>query len=295
MSGNNSGIFYFIELTVRWKKTLFAVLVISLSGSVITAFLLPVYYKSVSTFYPYSPKAYDPRYFFASSGNIELFGTGDDADRVVSIGNSSELANYIIEKYNLIDRYDIDRNNPYYYINVTKKFRKNYSIKEDMRSAIIVTVYDQNPDTAALIANDIVNYIDSLNRKPVIEANRDLLIKYKKDLELRYRTMDSIVKKSSKNSPGGQNGLNQIMSTDIMRTYNNLKEVETRMAVLNENFKTLYVIDRAAPVIKKAKPVRWLIVTLSTSGALLLTFICIVLIDQYNQVYKRSDKHFFKA
>jgi LPS O-antigen subunit length determinant protein (WzzB/FepE family) len=165
-----------------------------------------------------------------------------------------------------------------------------------MRSALVVTVYDQNPDTAALIANDIVNYIDSLNRKPVIEANKNQLNKYKQDLESRYRALDSLIKKIPKGGISDRENVNQIINTDMMRTYNNLKEVETRMSVLNENFKTLYIIEKASPMIKKAKPVRWLIITGITAGSLFLTFIFIVLINQYSRQNKQlTEKTFFKS
>jgi hypothetical protein len=223
---------------------------------------------------------------FSEAGNIELFGTGDDADRVITIGNSSLITNYIIEKYNLVDRYEINKSDPYFYIKTTEKFKKNYSINEDDRSAITVSLLDKNADTAAIIANDIVERIDYLNRKPLLESNFNQLEKFKNDLQTRYSTLDSLSKKSVSQKGGVPEGEKDITSLEMIRTYSDLKQAETRLSILEQDFKTLYIIEKAAPVIKKAKPIRWLVVGLTVVGALFLYILMIVIKDQLKEITK---------
>ncbi len=279
----NSSLIYLIKLMIKWKKQLIVISIIASIAGVATAFILPVYYKSVCLFYPYSPKAYDPRFLFSSGTDIDLFGTGDDADRVISIGNSSDISNYIINKYNLIDRYDINRNDPYQWIDVTKNFQQNYKIAEDDRSAIVVTVFDKNADTAALMANDIVEQIDYFNRKPLMESSKKQLDKYKKDLEVKYNTIDSLNKKEKTSTKKLTQSEDDMISMEMISTYSDLKEAETRLSILEDNFKTLHIIEKASPVIKKAKPVRWLVAGGIALGSVLLSIIFIVLMDQYNK------------
>ncbi|HVD98632.1 MAG TPA: hypothetical protein VNB90_10550 [Cytophagaceae bacterium] len=275
----NSGLLYIIRLLIQKKKQFIIVGIISSIAGIALAFLLPVYYKSTCIFYPYSPKAYDPRYMF-SNVDVDLFGTGDDADRVITIGNSSLISNYIIEKYNLIDRYNIDRGSNYFYIKATEKFRDNYKISEDDRSAITVTIFDKDPDTAAIIANDIVNQIDYYNRKPLIESNAKQLDKFKTDLQTKYSRLDSL-SKSDASQKQLNNSEKDMLSITMINTYSDLKEAETRLSILEEDFQTLYIIEKAAPVIKKARPVRWLVVSITIVGTLLVYLIGLVLVDQY--------------
>lgn len=52
-----------------------------------------------------------------------------------------------------------------------------------------------------------------------------------------------------------------------------------------------FVVDRAVPVEKKAKPVRWLIVTISTLSAFFLTLIFLLGIDRYRIFKKKIEEH----
>jgi LPS O-antigen subunit length determinant protein (WzzB/FepE family) len=284
----NSGLLYLIKLIIQKKKQFITITILAVMVGIALAFLLPVYYKSTCIFYPFSPKAYDPRYMFSNGGNIELFGTGDDADRVITIGNSSLVTNYIIEKYNLIDRYKIDRDDKYFYIKATETFRKNYSISEDDRSAITVTIYDQNPDTAAIIANDIVAQIDFYNRKPLIESNIKQLDKFRSELLTKYTKLDSLSKLSGNTKQQMTDSQKDMVSIEMINTYSDMKEAETRLSILEQDFKTLYIIEKAAPIIKKAKPVRWIVVSVTTLGTLFLYLAGLVLMEQYQKNIKND-------
>ncbi len=284
----NSGLLYLIKLVLSKKKQLIIITVIAGIAGTVLAFLLPVYYKSTSIFYPYSPKTYDPRYMFSDAGDIELFGSGDDADRVVTIGNSSLIINYVIEKYNLVDRYKVNRDDKYYYITTTGIFKNNYIIAEDDRSAITVTIYDKDADTAAIIANDIVNQIDLCNRKPLIESTAKQLDKFKSDLHVKYATLDSLSKVSSTNTKKLNDSEKDMVSLEMIDTYSDMKEAETRLSLLEQDFKTLHIIEKAAPIIKKARPIRWLVVSVFVIGTLFLYIIGLILIEQYQKNIKNA-------
>lgn len=283
----NSGLLYLIRLIIEKKKQLIIVGIIASVCGVSLAFLLPVYYKSTCIFYPYSPKAYDPRYMF-SNVDVDLFGTGDDADRVITIGNSSLVTNTIIEKYNLIDRYNINRNDKYFYIKATEEFKDNYKISEDDRSAITVTIFDKDPDTAAIIANDIVSLIDFYNRKPLIESNSKQLDKFKSDLSTKYSKLDSLSKNAGSKVKNLSDSEKDMISIEMINTYSDMKEAETRLSILEQDFKTLYIIEKASAVIKKAKPVRWLVVSSTVFATVLLYLIGLILLDQYKLSLKQK-------
>ncbi len=66
----NSGLLYLIKLIIQKKKQFITITILAAIAGIALAFLLPVYYKSTCIFYPFSPKAYDPRYMFSNGGNI---------------------------------------------------------------------------------------------------------------------------------------------------------------------------------------------------------------------------------
>ena len=77
-----------------------------------------------------------------------------------------------------------------------------------------------------------------------------------------------------------------MVSIEMIRTYSDLKEAETRLSILEQDFKTLYIIEKAAPIIKKAKPIRWLVVLITVFGTLFVYVIGTVLIEQYQKNIK---------
>jgi tyrosine-protein kinase Etk/Wzc len=284
---HNTGILYLLKLLFLKRKPLSIVAVLSAIAGVALAYSIPVYYKSEAVFYPLSPQSYDPRFLF-SAGGINFFGSGEDADRIITIGNSSKISEYVIKKYDLRERYDIDSTDPLSSINTEKKFYKNYKISEDDRSAISVTVYDKNPDTAAIIANDIVKQIDSLNRLPLIEGSVAQLEKFKSDLEKRYAAIDSLHKMSLDKYKTVNEAQKEMVAYGLIHTYSELKQAETRLAILKENFNTLHIVQEARPNVKKARPVRWMVAAGTFFGSLVIFFILLVVFDQYNNVLKKQ-------
>jgi len=74
-----------------------------------------------------------------------------------------------------------------------------------------------------------------------------------------------------------------MVSIEMIRTYADMKEAESRLSILQQDFKTLYIIEKASPIIKKAKPVRWMIILGTIIGTSFLYLIGLVLMDQYKK------------
>jgi hypothetical protein len=122
-----------IQLIIK-KKLLFILIGSSVFViSIIISFQLTVYYKSTCILYPFNPEAYDPR-------NVDKattpYGTSFDGDRIMAIAESRDVQKYIIEKYHLIERYNIDKNDVMADFKVREEFVGNLSISENEFSAI---------------------------------------------------------------------------------------------------------------------------------------------------------------
>ncbi|GAA4380395.1 Wzz/FepE/Etk N-terminal domain-containing protein [Hymenobacter koreensis] len=148
--------------------------------SVIVALTLPNIYKSTSVFYPTNPQTTDPDRIVTEGGKLELGGRAEDLDRVLTIGSSLPVAEYIITKYKLHDHYktgqpgveEADQA-------VLDEFNDNLDIVHNERDAIELTFQDRDKQLAARIANDLVAVIDSFNQQLTLDNRRSVLDLYR--------------------------------------------------------------------------------------------------------------------
>jgi len=90
------------------------------------------------------------------------FGEEEHAEQLLQILNSSKIRDRIIQKYDLMKHYDIDKDSKYKRTALNKEYKSNIKYRRTENMAVEITVLDADPDTAALIANDIAALLDSL-------------------------------------------------------------------------------------------------------------------------------------
>lgn len=270
---------------VNKKKNLFILVGSSVFIiSIIISLLLPVYYKSTAILYPFNPQAYDPRNV---NNAANPYGSPFDGDRIMALAESREVQRYIIEKYNLSDRYKIKKTDELADYKVREQFMANLYIAENEYSAIEISFFDQNPDTAAIIVNDIVAKIDELNKKPLTEISQMIFESYKKIVTAKYKGLDSIVTNTnSKNT-----AQSDIMSLELLRANTDLNTARKSLELINGDFTTLNVIQHAEPIAKKAYPKRLNIVLVSVIISLIITFLVLVMIELYKHPVENESKN----
>ena len=240
------------------------------------AFLLPVYYKSTSIIYPYNPEAYDPRNV---QNAVNPYGSPMDGDRIMAVAESRDVKLYIIEKYNLMDRYRIDSLDRLSKVNVLEKFSDNLVVKENSLSAIEISFYDQNPDTAALIVNDIVSKVDEINKKPLLEISQKIFITSQKVIQEKYKGIDSIQNIIELIDFKNNFTRSEIISSELLHAIIELNTAQRNLDLIKQNFTTMNIIEKAEPVFKKARPQRTLIVLGSLIATFFITFMVIVIAE----------------
>ena len=97
---------------------------------------------------------------------------------MLQILESGNIRSKIVSKYDLLHHYEIDLNGKYVNTDLNKTYYENISFKRNNNGAVIITVMDKSPDTAALIANDIASLYDSTKNAMIHErAMTDFIIK----------------------------------------------------------------------------------------------------------------------
>lgn len=138
----------------HWRRAILLTTGTAAVLSVIVSLLLPVYYTGYTSFVAISPEQVSIESTFGTSGNrIQFYGTGDDIDRLLSIAESNEVIDYMIDTFNLYGVYDIDSSTQKGPVRVVEEFQRRYAVERTPRDIIELTVEDRDPVRAAAMAN----------------------------------------------------------------------------------------------------------------------------------------------
>jgi len=148
--------------------------------SIIVALLLPKYFKSTTTFYAASTDLASPERIFGEANDaMEYYGEAEDIDRVITIAESNEVTEFMIDKFNLYERYDIDSTDleaPYY---VRLKFADMYKLTQTKYDAIVLSVEDKEPKVAAEMATTARNKTSEILSRLIKESQNEVLNTYR--------------------------------------------------------------------------------------------------------------------
>ena len=148
----------------KYKLHFGVFLLIVIVITVVVYIFTPKVFKSTAVLYPTASGSLSQELLTETSSQKKLLVLGDEenVEQLMQIASSEEIKNKIINKFDLFNHYKIDKNTKYPRTKLTKKYENNIKIKKTENMAVEIDVFDQSPDTAALIAQQIVFYIDTL-------------------------------------------------------------------------------------------------------------------------------------
>lgn len=159
-----------VEFLVKWKTPILVVTLLAAVASAIFSgptFIKPRY-KSTVVFYPATTnsisKALLNENAYDRSDPLE-FGEEEQAEQLIQILYSDEIRQFIIDKYDLMNHYDIKPNSKFRYTQLAKKFSDNIRFRRTEYSSVEIEVLDTDPQIAANIANDIAALLDETKNK----------------------------------------------------------------------------------------------------------------------------------
>ncbi len=126
----------------------------------------------------------------AMKQDLLQFGEEEDAEQLLQVLNSSKIRDRIIQKYDLKKHYDIDTLSKYPQTLMFKEYESNIKYRRTENMAVEITVMDIDPDTAALIANDVAALLDSVK----IKMQKERAGKGFQIVEAEYKNLQSEIK-----------------------------------------------------------------------------------------------------
>lgn len=152
-----------IKTIFRYKWIIVGLCAVTFVGTALVSLLLPNYYKATTTFFAASEDLAKPESLFSELGsNIQTkyYGSEDDIDRLMTIAQSNELKDFLIDTFNLFEHYKINPKKQKARYRARLKVDKYYDILKTDRDALQLSFEDENPEFAAQIANTARNKIE---------------------------------------------------------------------------------------------------------------------------------------
>lgn len=162
---NSENLFVFFY---RWRKPLIIVTVIAAVVSIVVSLMMQNKYKSTVVLFPTTTSSIAKALISENNTGKEdvlRLGEEEQAEQMLQILHSDEIRNRIIEKYNLLKHYDIDEDDEYKNTKLQREFKSNVTFDRTKFMSVEINVLDHDPDTAALIANDIASLLDTVNSR----------------------------------------------------------------------------------------------------------------------------------
>tara|TARA_R110001592_G_scaffold141013_2_gene362249 strand:- start:77 stop:1075 length:999 start_codon:yes stop_codon:yes gene_type:complete len=153
---------------LTWKKQLLIIVVSTIIISSVVSFFIKDKYQSSVILFPTTTSSISKALItenFGGKDDILEFGDVEQAEQLIQILNSDEIKDRIIEKYNLMNHYFIAENDDYKKTKLSKEYNNNISFKLTKYMAVEIKVLDYSSDTAAMIANDISMFLDTVKNR----------------------------------------------------------------------------------------------------------------------------------
>jgi tyrosine-protein kinase Etk/Wzc len=180
-----------LDVITKYRKFISRFVLAVTVSAVILALLLPKWYKSTAAVFP----AEKAELFagmegvaslarsFSASRALTALGSNPEADRYIAILKSHTVLMAVIEKFDLVNVYDITK----YPIEKTKKeLLENVDFSIESEGNLTVTVLDKEPQRAADMANFFVAMLNKTNTELQVQnarGNRMFIEeRYKKNL-----------------------------------------------------------------------------------------------------------------
>lgn len=314
-------------LVFIWKKRKVILLGtgIAFLAAIGISLLLTPQYKSTAIVFPAATSTVS----FSEQRNAKAssmdFGEEEQAEQLVQILASSRIRNRIVSQFDLMNHYNIDASDPNKQYKLGKAYDDHIQYTRTRYGSIQIDVWDKDPEKAAVIANKIVDLIDTVKNEmvrertlPAFEINKrkkSQLEEEKRTLQGRLDSLSAIgvvpnesranlflAYNDSKNAEdrafykekidinleygAAYDGLQTQRDERIIKLTKFEDSYEQSESDANTNFNHKFIVEPAVVADKKDKPKRMIIVLLATMGAFVFMIFGLLIRDRIKELKK---------
>jgi uncharacterized protein involved in exopolysaccharide biosynthesis len=239
---------YLLLLIWKWRKHIIIVMAATVVISSVISLLIREKYKSTAIVFPAKANSVSLGKLLNPSQSVMQFGEEEEAEAMLQILNSADVRNHIIEKYNLMQHYDIDTSAKYKYTNLLKEYEENVKCSRTRFGSVEIQVLDYDPDTAALIANDIVNLLDSAKNRMLRERAQKAFeiiekeyLNLKREVAILIDTLTALSRMGVIGSATGEAALTEAYGNAIKERNTVLADYIKKQLDITRQYQPIYV------------------------------------------------------
>ncbi len=283
-----------IRFMFKHKWPIIIVTLIAAIASVIVSMAIAPKFKSSVILYPKTQVSVSHALTTAElidpDDHIMNFGDEEATEQLIQTLYSEDIRFAIIDKFDLLNHYDIDSEGEFPMTKLHEEFSDNIRFKKTEYQAIQIEVMDTDPLMAADIANEIASLLDeTLNKMQndvavgilkVVEGEYNLLISEIEQIEISLKALGN-----KRGEPKYISLSEQLVNENKRLSDLKSKLVEARVNA-NQDLPRKFLVAKAYPAEKKAYPVRWLICAVSTISAFVFAVLMMLFIERYKDLLK---------
>lgn len=305
------------------RKPIIIITSVSFVVAVIISLLLTPLYLSTAIVFP----AASSNVSFSEQRNVKAaamdFGEEEQAEQLVQILQSSRIRDKVVSKYNLLNHYEISKDDVNKNYKLIKAYNSYFSFTRTRFGSIQIDVLDKDPELAAKMANEIVDLIDTVKNEMIRERTIPAFEVNKRKLKQLVQQKDSILfLLDSLNNLGvvsndirsnlfqalvdanNANEKEQIkeriaINTKLGSQYNALEHTRNELIVKIEEFRVSYeqaesdanaafnhkfVVEKAVVADRKEKPKRMIIVLVATIGGFIFSVFFLLIRQRFQEL-----------
>lgn len=154
------------KLLIDYRKPVIIILAVAALMAVLFSsplFITPLF-KSTAVLYPTSSNSISKVLIsttFSTDKDIMNFGEDEQTEQMLQVLNSNKVRDKVIERFNLMEHYEIDPNQKFPYTKLNKLYDSRIKFRRTEYNAVKITVLDSDAEMASRMANDIAEIFDS--------------------------------------------------------------------------------------------------------------------------------------
>jgi hypothetical protein len=189
----------------RWMLLAVVGIVGAMVGVVISMpTFMPAKFNSVAVVYPV---------------NVLAYSEESETEQLLQVFESSSIRDSIVDKFNLYDRYKIERGQPESRYYLIEEFNQRFFISKTLYESVRIEVLDEAPEVARAMASEMLTQVNRKFNELANERGRNLTNSFKIQMDYQSSVIDSLEQLASKMSV--EKGLleYEAQSRELMRGY----------------------------------------------------------------------------
>lgn len=220
-----------------WRKLIFRVTLAAFLIAVVGSLLMKNYYQGKTIFYAASQDLFKPeKVFGGGTQEMYYYGSGEDIDRILTVGNSNEVLDFLIDSFDLWTVYKIKPDSPRARYKMREALRDNYKIMLTKQDALELTIEDTDPERAAKLTNAGRDKIDFLVKSIIKNSQRGIATSYQRAINNKERmvqnTLDSLIFYREKTGIYDTEGQTELLATRATEVTNTVEREKAALESL---------------------------------------------------------------